>query len=110
VSDIEAEAAPGCHPGTNGVNRMSANAVTGRDEFGPLGNVILTELADTRALVTLTLRNGVALTGLVRKQSPADPSFPPRVVSLVGDHHLGSREVRHDVLMSEVVAITAVAR
>jgi len=80
------------------------------NEFGPLGNALLMELADSRALVTLTLRNGAVFTGLVRKQSPADPSYPPRVVTLIGDHHIGSREVRHDVLMSEVVAITAMAR
>ena len=80
------------------------------NEFGPLGNALLMELADDRALVTLTLRNGVVFTGIVRKQKLVDPSFPPRVVTLIGDHQIGSREVRHDVLMSEVVAITAMAR
>jgi len=80
------------------------------DEFGPLGNALLMELADARALVTLTLRNGVVFTGLVRKQRTADPSFPPRVVTLIGEHSIGSPEVRHDVLMSEVVAITAMDR
>jgi len=89
---------------------MSVDAMTDRDEFGTRGYVILMDWADAGALVTLTLRNGVAFTGLVRKQGPADPLFAPRVVRLVSEHAIGSREVRHDVLMSEVVAITAVAR
>ena len=78
-----------------------------RDEFGALGNVILMDWALAGALVTLTLRSGVQLTGLARKQQPTDS---PEVVSLVGEHGVGRQAVRHDVLMSEVAAITAVAR
>ena len=89
---------------------MSVDAMTNRDEFGARGDVILTDWADSGALVTVTLRSGASFTGLVRKQQPADPAFPPRVVRLVREHAIGAREVRHDVLMSEVVAITAVAR
>ena len=44
-----------------------------RDEFGPLGNVILMDWANANALVTLTLRSGVQLTGWVRKQQVTDP-------------------------------------
>ena len=81
------------------------------DEFGPLGHVILMDWADVGAEVTLTLRSGRQLTGRVRKQWPADPDHPPRVVGLVGTHVIGRRRtVRHDVLMSEVVAITAMDR
>jgi len=81
------------------------------DVFGPLGFMILMDWADVGAEVTLTLRSGVQLTGLVRKDRPADPDHPPRVVRLIGGHVMGSRQtVKHDVLMSEVVAITAKAR
>jgi len=77
------------------------------DEFPPLGNVIR-GWADAGAQVTLILRNGVSLTGHVRKQQA--PDLPSRVVGLVGEHSIGSRAVEHDVLLSEVVAITAVTR
>jgi len=83
------------------------NNPSDRDEFGPLGNVILMDWANANALVTLTLRSGVQLTGRVRKQQVTDP---PEVVGLIGEHATGRREVRHDVLRSEVAAITAVAR
>ena len=79
-----------------------------RDEFGPLGNVILMDWANADTLVTLTLRSGVQLTGHVRKQQA--PDLPSRVVGLIGQHTIGSPAVEHDVLLSEVVAITAVAR
>ena len=80
---------------------------TDRDEFGALGNVIFMDWSNAGALVTLTLRSGVRLTGLARKQQPTDP---PEVVSLVSEYVAGRRAVKHDVLMSEVAAITAVAR
>ncbi len=81
--------------------------VIGRDEFGALGNAILMDRALAGALVTLTLRSGVQLTGLVRKQQPTDP---PEVVSLVSEDVAGRRAFKHDVLLSEVAAITAVSR
>ena len=92
------------------MSRMNIDPMVTRDEFGPLGHVILTDWADAGALVTLTLRNGVQLTGLVQKQQPADPQHPSRVVGLVREHAIGGLVVRHDALLSEVVAITAVAR
>jgi hypothetical protein len=81
--------------------------VIGRDEFGALGNVILTGWALAGAVVTLTLRSGVQLTGLVWRQEPTDP---PEVVRLVSEYVAGRQTVRHHVLMSEVAAITAVGR
>ena len=81
--------------------------MTDRDEFGALGNVLLMDWEIAGALVTLTLRSGVQLTGLVWRQQPTDP---PQVVRLVSEHVVGRQAVRHDVLLSEVVAITAVAR
>ena len=35
------------------------NNPSDRDEFGPLGNVILMDWANANALVTLTLRSGL---------------------------------------------------
>jgi len=81
--------------------------VDDRDEFGPLGNVILMDWALAGAVVTLTLRSGVQLTGLVWRQQPTDL---PEVVRLIGEHAVGRQAVKHHVLMSEVAAITAVAR
>ena len=78
-----------------------------RDEFGALGNALLMDWELAGALVTLTLRSGVQLTGLVWRQQP---THPPQVVRLISEHAVGRQAVRHDVLLSEVAAITAVAR
>jgi len=89
-------------------DEFGEHEVIGRDEFGALGNALLMDWELAGALVTLTLRSGVQLTGLVWRQQP--PTDLTEVVRLIGEHAVGRQAVRHDVLMSEVAAITAVAR
>lgn len=74
-----------------------------REEFGPWGILVLADWANCDAVVTLTLRSGIQLTGLATRQKPGE--FTVGLVDRRGDH-----SVRHDVLLSEVAAITARAR
>lgn len=77
--------------------------MTAREEFGPYGHLILADWRNCRAWVTLTLRSGVQLSGQVGQRQVGTDT-----VNLVNRD--GGTEVKHDVLLSEVAAITAEAR
>lgn len=92
--------------------------MTDRDDYldngGSWLRLVLADWARERAEVTLTLRSGVQLTGQVKRRTDSDPC--PEVVELTAAVEVSTptgrrrKEVKHDVRLTEIAAVSAVAR